>query len=277
VAELAFLDAVAGFLGATGLTPAPTLLGVAEPVAATDLPSVILSLERCHREASGVGGLRATERRRGILPLTQVIDLANPKPPDDPGFSLIDATRTQLILPHGGLVRADGTSGGLTAADLAVTIASGGPASSPAVVAGPPAAGQVQALPVPGVLVFGTALPPSGTITVTYNLGAWEQELIRMTGTLRVDVCATPATQTRGLSDQVAARLLDDSARAMIHRLYAIHLSALSSVAVVAGDPPSATRRSARFEFDYEQEINKPESSGRTIDRIVVDTDFLPE
>ncbi|HEU4730129.1 MAG TPA: hypothetical protein VFT22_19660 [Kofleriaceae bacterium] len=277
MAELAFLDAVAGFLGASSLSPAPSLLGVAEPSAAGDLPSVILSLEGCQREGTGAGGRRATERRRGVLPLTQVIDLANPTLPDDPTFSLIDGTRTQLILPHGGLVRADGSAGTLTGADLAVAIAAGGPPVAVIVVAGPPAAGQVSAQADPGVLVFGTALPASGSITVTYNLGAWEQELIRLTGTLRVDVCATPASQTRALSDQVASRLLDDAARQAIQRLYAIHLSALSSVAVALGDPPDATRRSARFGFLYEHERNTPESSGRAIRSIPVVSDFFPE
>jgi hypothetical protein len=277
VAEIAFLDAVAGFLGAAGLTPAPVLLGVAEPSKSGDLPSVILSIERCQREGTGVGGKRATERRHGVLPRTATIDLANPRLPDDPKFSLIDDTRTQLILPHGGLVRADGSAGTLTGADLGVTITAGGPPSTPAIVAGPPGAGQVQPSAHTGVLVFGTALPPTGTITVTYNLGAWEQELIRIAGTMRVDVCAAPADQTRALSDQVATRLLDDPARAAIHRLYAIHLSALSSIAVVAGDPPGASRRSARFEFRFEHEINTPESSGRAIDKVEVEAHLFPD
>lgn len=276
MAELAFLDAVAGFLGGAGLTPAPASLGVAEPTASIDLPSVILSLDRCQREGTGVGGKRATERRNGVLPQSVTIDLANPRLPGDPTFVPINDTRTELVLPHGGLVRADGSTGPLTAADLGVTITSGGPPSSPAVVAGPPAAGEVQPAALDGVLTFGTALPPAGTITVTYQLGAWEQELIRLTGTLRIDVCATPVAQTRALSDQVATRLLDATARAQIRRLYAIQLTAVSSIAVATGDPPNASRRSARFDFRYEHEINTPESSGRVIRKLSVDSNFFP-
>jgi hypothetical protein len=273
MAELAFLDAVATFLGGASLSPAAKSLGVIEPSDSQDLPAVILSLDRCARERTGVGGKRATERMRGALPRTAVIDLAQPQPPDDPTFSLIDASRTQLILPHGGLVRADGSAGTLTSADLTVTI----DASSLTVVTAAPAAGQVQASAQDGVLTFGTPLPPNGTLTATYNLGSWEQELIRLNGSLRIDVCADTADTTRQLSDQIATRLLDDTARTAIRRLYTIELSALTGVAVRAGDPLNAPRRSALFAFLYEHELNTPDASGRVIRAIPVTSSFFPE
>lgn len=278
MAELPFLDAVTTYLSGAGLSPAPASIGVAEPGAAADLPSVTLSLEGCARERTGIGKKRANERKTGILPRTATIDLESATLADDPSFSLIDEARKILILPHGGLVRADGTEGSLLAADLTVTVDAGGPPSTPTVVAGPtPAAGQVSASASDGVLAFGAALPPSGTVTVTYFLGAWEQELIRIHGTLRIDVCAAAAAQAHAVSDQVATALLADRARGAIRRLYEIHLSAVSSIAPFAlTSTVNASRRSARFGFLYEHEINTPDSSGRVIKTIPVKSEFFP-
>ncbi len=89
------------------------------------------------------------------------IDLANPVLPEEPDFVLLDATRRVLILPHGGLVRQDGSDPGdapLAAADITVLVA-GAPRT---VVTAPPAAGEVRADPRVGTLTFGDALAGGG-------------------------------------------------------------------------------------------------------------------
>src|SRR5690349_649151 len=108
--ETSFLSAVSAFLsGLTGISPKPKV-GTAEPVAVGDLPAVVLSLERSERPSVGLGDQGSV--RTGALAWSAKIDLASPFLPDDPGhtFSLLSPDRKQLTLPHGGLVRQDGTS-----------------------------------------------------------------------------------------------------------------------------------------------------------------------
>jgi hypothetical protein len=82
---------------------------MAEPVAALDLPAVVLSLEQAMRPSVGLGDQGATIRN-GALAWSAQIDLAEPYLPDDPAhtFSLVSGDRLQLTLPHGGLVHQDG-------------------------------------------------------------------------------------------------------------------------------------------------------------------------
>ena len=105
-------------------------------------------------------------------------------------FRLLNDARTILTLPHGGLVRQDGSTGPLTAADLSVTV---GGTNRP-VVTGPPAGDEVRADPQVGQLTFATPLPGTGTVEALYLLGQWEQRLARLAGTLRVDVCRAGST-----------------------------------------------------------------------------------
>jgi hypothetical protein len=262
VAENAFLEAVAAYLNDAGLTPAPTAIGVVEPGAADELPIVVLSLETTARSGNGLGQ-RAALITDGALPVQASIDLANPRLPEEPTFSLLDTTRTVLTLPHGGLVRRDGSSGPLTGDDLTVVVA-GVPRP---VVAGAPAGNQVSADPLVGQLTFATPLPATGFVVASYVLGQWEQRLTRITGTLRADACAGAAADAGTLGGQVVDALLAPEARTAIRRLQAIALTALSSVSAVA-EPVALRRRSARFAFTFEHELNRPESSGGLILRV---------
>jgi hypothetical protein len=266
MAASAFLAAVRTYLQGLSLTPAPAMIGNAEPVQANQMPAVVLSLEGADNAGTGVGE-RATLITDGALPWQAAIDLANPVLPEEPSFRLLNDARTVLTLPHGGLVRQDGSSGPLAAADLAVTVAG---ASRP-VVTGPPTGLQVQADPLVGQLTFGSALPATGTVVVHYFLGQWEQRLARLAGILRVDVCATQDVVVGGLSDQVVEALMDPRARREILRLHHMELASLSSIG--PREPvANLRRRSARFRFAFEQEINQPESSGGIIRRIPVTT-----
>ena len=267
MAETFFLSSLATYLGDAGLSPSPVQIGGAEPADADELPAIVLSLEATARANPGLGE-RAQLITGGVLPWTAAIDLANPFLPDEPGFSLIDATRRVLILPHGGLVRADGSDPGaapLSAADITVSV--GGAART--VVSGVPGANDVRADGRVGTLTFGAALPPGGTVRVAYVLGQWEQRLERISGMLRVDVCADDAANATSLSDGVVEALLAPAAKRAMRRLIALSPVSLGSVAKPETSP-ALRRRTARLSFTFEREVNRPDSSGGIITRIPV-------
>jgi hypothetical protein len=262
LAETEFIASVESFLATLALTPAPAI-GVAEPADPSALPAVVISLEETGAVHPGVG--ERTSLITGALRWTVTIDLANPVLADPPPpFDLLDPTRTQLTLPHGGQVRADGTTGPLGAADVSISVG----AAALALVAGVPTGNQFAVDPAVGAVTLGTPLPATGTLTAGYFLGQWEQRISRIAGTLRVDVCAAAADDTRGLADQILAALAGARARAAIPRLNALVPSNVSSVG--APDPASgnARRRTLRFTFDFENEINQPDSSGGVIREI---------
>lgn len=268
--ERDLLGAVATYLGSGGLSPVPHI-GVAEPIEAADLPAVVLSLEASSRDSVNIGrAVGAIVSAPPALPQSATIALDAPFLAGEPGFSLVSVDRFELVLPHGGLVRADGSPGAITGLDLVVTV--GGVARP--VVTGPPSALECSCDPVEGTLTFATALPPNGTVVLSYFLGRWEQQLTRLAGTLRVDVVGTPAATVASLSDQVIGLLIAPAARKAIRRLMAIEVTALSSVAADPIDNARrhiAHRRIARFRFAYEHERNQPESSGRVIRSIPID------
>jgi hypothetical protein len=267
MAETFFLSSLATYLTGANLVPAPVQIGVAEPAQTTELPAIVLSLEATARANPGLGE-RAQLITNGVLPWHATIDLANPFLLEEPGFSLLDPTRRQLTLPHGGLVKQDGSDPGdqpLAAADITVLVG-GNPR---AVVAGAPGANEVRADGRIGTLTFGAALPHSGDVEVSYFLGQWEQRLERISGTLRLDVCAASAPDAQALSDAVLDALLAPAARQQVRRLLALVPASLGSI----GAPetaPALRRRSARLAFTFEREVNRPDSSGGIIARIPV-------
>jgi len=266
MAANAFLTAVGTYLAGAGLTPAPATIGIAEPIRKADLPAIVLSLQDTDNAGTGVGE-RTTLITDGVLPWQATIDLANPVLPEEPTFRLLNDARTILTLPHGGLVRQDGSTGPLTAADLSVTV---GGTNRP-VVTGPPAGDEVRADPQVGQLTFATPLPGTGTVEALYLLGQWEQRLGRLAGTLRVDVCSATADTLAILSAGVVDALLDARARQEIRRLHHLDLAALSSIGALEV-PLNLRRRSAQFHFAFELEINRPDSSGGIIQRIPITT-----
>lgn len=263
--ERALLDAVGTYLAGGGLTPAVHGVGVIEPVTAGDLPAVVLSLEATSRDGLNVGRRATLMSSPPPLAQTATISLASPFLPDAPGVSLVSADHLQLVLPNGGLVRADGTPGPIAGADLTCTL-DGAPRP---VTTGTPAGAQCTCDPIDGTLTFATALPDTGTIALSYFLGRWEQELTRLSGTLRVDVVGSGAAAVADLANQVVGLLTASAARRAIQGLAAIEVTAISSV---AADPlAGASRRITRLRFAYEHEQNTPESSGRVIRSIPID------
>jgi len=265
--ETALLDAIAAFLaGPAALSPAPALIGVVEPAAALELPAVVLSLDEVRRLGAGLGE-RAVLISDGALPWAAAIDLANPVLPEEPTFLLLSVDRKTLVLPHGGLKRADGSDGALGPADLQVRLG----ATSFTVVNVAPAAGEVEADPQVGVLHFGAALPATGTLQVNYVLGQWERRVTPIAGSLRIDVYAADATAAVTLGSAVLAAL-GAVTTAQIRGLRRIALAQVGAVVATDAAHASARRRSAVLAFDYEHEVDRPDSSGGVIRSVPIAT-----
>ena len=254
MAERALLASLAAYLSGAGLVPAPEAVGPAEPEKPGDLPCLVLSLEQTSRGGGGVG--ERVSLQTGALAWTARIDLANPVLPEDPSFRLLNPGRTLLILPHGGLVRSDGTEGPLVPPHLAVRLD------------GTPRAAKYRE-DLGGALKFATPLPATGIVEVDYFLGQWERRVSRIAGVLRVDACGADAAEAAALSDAALDALLAPAARAQVRRLVTLGASGVSSIAGTEAGPP-LRRRSLRFSFVFEHEQDRPESSGGVIRSIPV-------
>jgi len=265
MAETEFLSTIANYLKTgANLSPTPALVDIAEPVQGTDLPAVVLSLDTVQRLGSGLGE-RSAMITDSALPWTATIDLANPVLPEEPTFVLLSPDRRQLILPHGGLRQADGGEGPLGAADLSVTVA--GVART--VVNTPPGANEVRADPTVGLLAFGSPLPATGKVIANYVLGQWERRVTEITGVLRVDVRAASVSAVADLSAAVVTSLMQ-APRVTIKGLRKIAVTELSSIGLPDSLRANSRGRTALFNFDYEHEVNRPDSSGGIIQHIPI-------
>jgi hypothetical protein len=266
MAENAFLTAVDTFLEGAGLQPTPASVGPVEPTAAIDLPALVLSLANTSRPGNGLGERSAVIE--GALPWGATINLASPLLPGLPTFNLLSVDRRVLTLPHGGLVRATGMSGALASpADITVEID-----GDPRTLMAAPATGESYSVdPTIGQLTFGDPLPATGQFVVTYFLGAWEQRTVRLTGQLRIDVLATSTADVMTLSADVLDTLLSPAARAQIQGLVQISATEVGSIGGQETTAANARRRTMRFSFIYEHEINEPDSSGGVIRTVPVD------
>jgi hypothetical protein len=263
--ETEFLNTIADFLRTDAkLSPAPALIDIAEPVLNTDLPAVVLSLDTVQRLGSGLGE-RSAMITDGALPWTATIDLANPVLPEEPSFVLLSPDRRQLILPHGGLRQVDGSGGPLGAADLSVTVAG----AARTVVGTPPAADEVRAEPTVGLLVFGSPLPATGKVIANYVLGQWERRVTEIAGVLHIDVRAASVGTVADLSAAVIAALMQAPGTA-VRGLRRIAVTELSSIGLPDALRANSRGRTVLFDFLYEHEVNRPDSSGGIIERIPI-------
>lgn len=262
--ETAFLDAVAAYLVSADLDPAPDSVGVAEPEGNADLPIVVLSLEESTRQGTGLGE-RSELITDDVLEWHEEIDLANSVLPADPDFDLVDEDRLGMFLPHGGLVRSDGSPGPLEEGDIEVSV----DGDDRSVATADPEADEFTVDPIGGRLTFGQALPGSGTLAATYFLSQWERRVSRLSGVLRVDVGATSAEDARQLSDSVLTALTAPAAATDIERLLSLAPISVSSISR-PGEPPQMRLRTLRLRFSFEHRIDRPESSGGVIARVAV-------
>jgi hypothetical protein len=203
VSVAAILDLLVGRLA--GALPDGTTVGDVTPAEVEELPAVTLSAAEITQRLVGIGRLpRGT--RIGALPVVVEVDLADPVLDLDGGerLELLSADRRTLTLPNGPLVRADGVdeppfaAGDLQAAD------EGG---SYEVVDADPSGRQVRPDPAAGTLQFGSALPATGTLTVTHHIGQWDVSVARYQGNLDVAVTAASSQEAGALTRQVADAL----------------------------------------------------------------------
>ena len=261
--ERVFLDRMSDYMAAPArLVPTPKLVGVAEPGDVAELPAVVLSLANLERLGSGLG--ERSVLMTGALSWAALIDLTDPVLPGDPTFKLLSADRKTLLLPHGGLVRADGTTGAPGSPDIQVLVNGQGKT----LVSGAPGANQFRADLVSGTLIFGTALPAAGEVAVSYFVGQWEQRSMRLQGDLHAQVFAADVTAATNLSDSLVTAI--EQAPAHIAGLAVASVSELGMVARTPQDAVAARQRLARFHFQYELEINTPDSSGGVIREVPV-------
>ena len=260
-----FLRVISEYLQTqAGLVPAPKTVGVADPVAVAEMPAVVLSLKRVRGIGSGLGE-RSKLITDSVLPWEATIDLAHPVLPEEPTFRLLSEDSRELVLPHGGLVRADGSQGPLGPTDLKVTV----DGASREVVTQTPTATQVRADPLVGRLFFGAALADTGLVKANYFLGQWEQRTSRIQGTLRVVVRDPTLATVRDLSASVVDALQPPRSSG-IKGLHGMGLEMLGSIQPPDSNLVNSRGRVALFSFEYELEINRPESSGGIILRIPV-------
>jgi hypothetical protein len=262
-AETALIAALAAYFARPGLLqPAPATAGAAEPAAQADLPAVVMSLPEVRRLGAGLG--ERASLVTGALRVQAVVDLANPVLPEDPTFNLLSPDRRTLVLPHGGWVRADGLDGLLSGADLQVNVAGG----ARTVVNAAPGAGEVQPDGPTGALLFGAALPAAGTVQADYFIGQWERRMTPIAGRLQLAVHAAAAADVAALSGALLDAMDDTEALpAGLHKVALLSLSAIGPT-----DPLRAGSRARLLSnsFEYEHQIDRPDSSGGVIRRIPI-------
>ncbi|WP_299440851.1 hypothetical protein [uncultured Rhodospira sp.] len=262
MAETAMLTALSDFLTGAGLTPAPAMVGVIDPAnRAQDLPAIVLDLPEVARLEMGLGG--GVDTVEGALAVETVISLTNPTVPEVPDLDLLSEDRLRLTLPHGGLVRADGTHGDLGTADIQVQ--RGGQALT--LTSAPTTQNQYAADPLAGRLTFGSAQPASGTLRANYFVGSWEREMVRLEGVLRLTVLDVAGADVATVSDQAIAALTGAGRPAGLKR---IALTRLGPVGPEIQDRARARTREADFRFAYDHVADRPLSAGGVIARVPI-------
>lgn len=256
----AMLGALADHLD--GALPGNPSIGPVEPASNGDLPAVALSLADIEPTLPAIGRMPAPVRT-GALQVDTSVDLADPVlrlPGED--VTLLSPDRRLLQLPHGGIVRADGSDlPPFGVADLLVR--RGATTFTP--VTGTPGTGEYQPDPVTGALTFGSPLPATGTLTLRYFVGAWEVAVERYAGVVTLDAFASSAAAAVALSDQVV-ELLAGGGVSGVRRL-----DPLTVGPVVAAGFGNARRRRLTYRFQYEREIATIRTSGGPIRTVAVD------
>lgn len=269
MAEVAFLTAMRDHLaGPAGITPAFATAGFANAGRGDAFPLLSLSLSAVERVDVGLGG-GATEVSDGALRVVSTIDLANPVLEGADGFSLLDAPRTGLTLPHGGLIRADDLPGALGPGDLTVTV-DGAPRT---LVDADPEGDEFTADPLAGQLTFATALPAIGSLVATYHLGIWERSTTLIRGTLDMDVWDSDVAQLVTVSNQ-AVRAVLDTVNGALAGVQKMTLTSLGPIGDEQARPLNGRMRRAQFAFEYEHIVDLPMSSGGIISRVATTSEL---
>ena len=264
-------DAFATYLSLS-VEPAPKSVGSIYPSGTTDLPAVVISCSDARQQLRGIGRLPAPSAT-GALPVTTVVDLANPVATfPDAVVPLLSNDRLTLTLPHGPLVAADGQATTFGGGDVHATIG----ATTFTVVDHAPGATEVQPDPDLGVLHFGAALPAGGTLTVNYFIGEWEVRTERYQGTLVIETFATDDDGVDTLSRAVETALLDPAGGGPVG-LNEIEPTSFAAIDAAGPNRPVGRGRALAFTFDYELVQPQIGGGGGLITTVSVDSTFGAE
>jgi hypothetical protein len=226
-----------------------------------ELPALTLSITDAIQLSQGIGCFPAPTVE-GALHVDVAVDLADPLLRlGTETVPLLSDDRRTLVLPHGSIVRADGTTtGAFTVTDLQVSVG----ATTFAPVAGAPDAGQVGVEPMDGRLAFTSALPAAGTLALGYFIGLWDLETEHLRGELVVEVTAADAAGVDALARRTEAALSGSAWRAVdgLGDLRPIGLGPVEPASPAAG---AGRRQTLRYRFDFERETPLPRTSGGAI------------
>lgn len=247
-----------------GLPPVDALA----PAATGDVPRITVSVDQAVPAVRGLGQVPGPPQT-GALRVETSIDLADPRLHlAGETVDLLSSDRRTIQLPHGAVVRADGTdTPPYRTTDLTVRV---GATSFTPITQGSPDGGQVR-LDVPsGALTFRDPLPDPGTLTLGYFVGLWEITVERFAATLYVDIAHDDADAHAALTTAVENALARDQwpATAGIRQIQPI---ALSAATPIAGLPVTIRSRRLTYAIDVERIEPVILTSGGPIRTVAVD------
>lgn len=271
----AVVTMVADRLAAASIPGLPMVDALA-PAAIAELPRITVSTADAVAAARGLGEVPGPPQT-GALRVDTGIDLSDPVLHSaGETVDLLSPDRRTLQLPHGAVVRADGSdTPPYTTADLTVRL--GATTFTPVQQA--PVAGQVG-LDIPsGAVTFASPLPGSGTLELGYFVGLWEITVERFAATMYVDVAHNDPDSHTMLTTAVEAALTRDQwpAEAGMRAIRPVALSAAIQIAGLVG-----YARTRRLTYHIEVERIQPviRTSGGPIAVVAVDhlaLDFPPD
>lgn len=251
-------------------------VGVVRPATPATLPAVTLSLPVVEVAMPSVGR-QSDPPQHGALRVERELDLADPALEfDAERVVLVSGDRRTLQLPHGPVVRADGSDlGPFTASDL--TIDAAGTAYTPMPGAGAPTGNRYRVDPQTGVVSLGNPLPGAGTLRLVYFVGQWEVRAERYAGALQVDTYAGTPASTVSISNQVLRALADATGASDgvtgLRRLDPSSVGAVVGTALAA--PGDAHERSLTYRFDFESIEPILPTGGGPIGRVAVISELV--
>ncbi|WP_044987018.1 hypothetical protein [Sorangium cellulosum] len=258
-------------------------IGGAEPLAAADVPSLVLAIHDASEVPSGVGNLPKPTQRRPLA-VTTIIDLTDPTLhfPDGDVALFAEGGRV-LRLPH-ALVHPDGTSPPPPFDGAALRLTLDGTelawvpgAPGPQQFSFDPAAAAALDYGDPdgaGVVRFDA--PLTGTeLVARYFVGEYELTAARYRGVLALDVVAPTAAEVDDLSQAVATALRRGALSSLgtAHGLVPTGWGAIGLAETALG---GARRRTLTYRFDLEVEEAVLPTGGGRIARVDVTTALDP-
>jgi hypothetical protein len=187
--------------------------------------------------------------------------------PGDPTVSLVSANRRELILQPAGPVSANGVADQLSAPDISVSV-NGVPREF--TTASNPSATQFLVDRLESKLFFGAPLPATGTVEVDYFLGQWQRTIRRVSGIVRLTVFGPDPAPAAALSRQALDGLGSGNGDGLAPAV-AVEVGPVTSSAPRL----AAWQRIARLRFEFELEVNEPDSDGGIIRKIPVFANLL--